>query len=45
MDINIDNLDDITQTKYKEFKEKVEELGYTTRNLPTEKIVGESIIR
>ena len=37
MDINLDKLDSVTQTKYKEFKEKVEELLKTYLETDTER--------
>lgn len=37
MDINLDKLDSVTQTKYKEFKEKVEELLATYQETDTER--------
>lgn len=37
MDINLDKLDSVTQTKYKEFKEKVQELLATYQETDTER--------
>lgn len=37
MDINLDKVDSVTQTKYKEFKEKVEELLKTYLKTDTER--------